>query len=235
MRDTILAPEATGISQECQDALRNLRTSILEGKEWVRALLEAISLWTAPEEVYQGRHYRYLIGGEAFDWLLLAERLCQEVDGLIPGAAKEELLFSGTLPQDVSEGDFSSYLGVDKYRAHLSYFYGVTVEEGLMLATEEEIRKERRSGGYQDPDDLSEEACKMVYGSSKSDLLKAFRHERGYPNRRSMTLGEGKEFTYWLFKYRLQNSDKAKIASDTKKGLEQLYRLRLAQGASTKR
>ncbi|GAJ03845.1 unnamed protein product, partial [marine sediment metagenome] len=32
------------------------------------------------------------------------------------------------------------------------------------------------------------------------------------------------EFTYWLFKYRLNHCDKARVASDTKKGLEQLNR-----------
>ena len=35
---------------------------------------------------------------------------------------------------------------------------------------------------------------------------------------------EAKEFTYWLFKYRLANHDKAKVASDTKRGLQYLNR-----------
>ena len=39
-----------------------------------------------------------------------------------------------------------------------------------------------------------------------------------------MKLVELKEFTYWLFKYRLNNSDKARIASDTKKALRELER-----------
>jgi len=31
-----------------------------------------------------------------------------------------------------------------------------------------------------------------------------------------------KEFTYWLFKYRLKHCDKARVASDTKKALDWL-------------
>ena len=31
-----------------------------------------------------------------------------------------------------------------------------------------------------------------------------------------------KEFTYWLFKYRLKRCEKARIASDTKKALDYL-------------
>jgi hypothetical protein len=33
-----------------------------------------------------------------------------------------------------------------------------------------------------------------------------------------------KEFTYWLFKYRLKHGDPARVASDTKKALEWLRR-----------
>ena len=34
-----------------------------------------------------------------------------------------------------------------------------------------------------------------------------------------------REFTYWLFKFRVKNSDKAKVASDTTKGLNYLERI----------
>jgi hypothetical protein len=45
-----------------------------------------------------------------------------------------------------------------------------------------------------------------------------------YPQRKSLTLTELKEFTYWLFKYRVKTSEKPKIASDTKKALALMYR-----------
>ena len=40
-----------------------------------------------------------------------------------------------------------------------------------------------------------------------------------------MTLTEHKEFTYWLFKWRLRQSDGAKAASDTRKGLREYQRM----------
>ena len=51
-------------------------------------------------------------------------------------------------------------------------------------------------------------------------LLRQFRREKGYPHRKSINLTEQKEFTYWLFQYRLKHCDKARVASDTKKALE---------------
>ena len=43
--------------------------------------------------------------------------------------------------------------------------------------------------------------------------------------RNEISLQRLKEFTYWLFKYRLSFSDSAKIASDTQKGLLQLEKM----------
>ena len=62
------------------EAIRYLKQAIADGKHWYIALLEAMGLWGSAEEVCNGRVYRYLIAGEAFDWLLLAERLCGAVD-----------------------------------------------------------------------------------------------------------------------------------------------------------
>ena len=49
------------------------KQAVTDGKHWCIALLESIQLWTEAEESYNGRIYRYLIAGEAFDWLLLAD------------------------------------------------------------------------------------------------------------------------------------------------------------------
>ena len=54
-------------------ALRHLEQAIASGKHWYIALIEAIGLWASTEEDHNGRHYLYLIEGEAFDWPLLAE------------------------------------------------------------------------------------------------------------------------------------------------------------------
>ena len=41
-----------------------------------------------------------------------------------------------------------------------------------------------------------------------------------------LTLAESRAFTYWLFKRRILNSDQARVASDTRKGLRMLNELR---------
>jgi hypothetical protein len=204
------------------EAIRHLEQAIIAGKHWYIALLEAIRLWTESEETYNGRHYHYLIDGEAFDWLLLAERLCEAVDDLVPEEEKLALLFRSQPPIRLTKERFKELIGGAKYRQYLNYFYGITVEEALILAVQGEVRKERRTSGYNNEQNLVNEVYHRIYGATKATLLKRFRREKGYPQLRSITLTELKEFAYWLFKYRLKNCDKARVASDTKKALAQL-------------
>lgn len=204
------------------EAIRHLEQAIIGGKHWYIALLEAIRLWTESEETYNGRHYHYLIDGEAFDWLLLAERLCEAVDDLVPEEGKLALLFRSQPPIRLTKERFKELIGGAKYRQYLNYFYGITVEEALILAVRGEVRKERRTSGYNNEQNLVNEVYHRIYGATKATLLKRFRREKGYPQLRSITLTELKEFAYWLFKYRLKNCDKARVASDTKKALVQL-------------
>ncbi|MBA7639935.1 hypothetical protein ES703_47596 [subsurface metagenome] len=203
--------------------IRYLEQAITGGKHWYIALLEAIGLWTVAEEVHNQRRYCYLIAGEAFDWLLLAERLCAAVDGLLPDDEKTALLFHGQPPLNLTVDKFKELIGGGKYHQYLNYFYGITVEEALILAVQEEVRKERRTSGYSNREhDVVSEVYRRIYGATKPVLLKRFRREKGYPYLKSISLTELKEFTYWLFKYRLKQCDKARIASDTKKALQQL-------------
>ncbi len=214
---------ATEVSGD-SEATRHLKQAIAQGKHWYIALLEAIGLWTKAEEVYNGHHYRYLIANEAFDWSLLAERLLEEVNSLIPEKEMIDLLFFGKAPIELSKEEFHRLIGNAKYLAHLNYFYGVTVEEALILAVEEEARKEQRVRAFNESDRPSEEAYQRIYGAPMTALLKRFRRERGYRQRNSMGLTDVKEFTYWLFKYRLRECDKARVASDTRKALKELQR-----------
>jgi hypothetical protein len=209
-----------------REAIEHFKHALASGKHWYLALLEAMALWTSAEETYNGRLYRYLIDGQAFNWLLLAERLCHEVDGLLPGEEMADLLFWGKPPIEHSEEEFKALIGNAKYKAYLNYFYGVVVEQALLLAVEEEIAKERRAQVHQEQQD----SYQRIYGADQQTLLKRFRAERGYPQRSSIDLSQFQEFTYWLFKYRLRNSDKARLASDTKKALAHLERLRMAKG-----
>jgi len=204
------------------EAIRHLKQSIRRGQHWYTALLEAIGLWDTVEETSDGRTYLYLIDGEAFDWLLLAERLCQIVDGLLPEGEKATLLFQGKPPLNIPSERFKEILGSTKYHQYLNYLYGVVVEEALVWAVQEEVRKEKWASGYFKEKDPSPEVYRRIYGSSKAVLLRRFRKAKGYSQLRSIGLSELKEFTYWLFKYRLQRCDKAKVASDTKKALNWL-------------
>jgi hypothetical protein len=214
-------PTSLKVTRSNIEAIRHLEQAILSGKHWYIALLEAIRLWTGSEETYNGRHYRYLIDGEALDWLLLAERLCEAVDDLVPEEEKLALLFQGRPPIKLTKDRFKELIGGAKYRQYLNYFYGVTVEEALILAVQGEVRKEWRASAYSEHN-LLNEVYQRIYGATKATLLKRFRREKGYPQLKSISLTELREFTYWLFKYRLKNCDKARVASDTKKALGQL-------------
>jgi PAS domain-containing protein len=212
----ISLPTTTGDAE----AIRYLKQAIRRGEPWHIALLETIGLWSATEETYHDRTYHYLIAGEAFDWLLLAERLCDEIDSLLPDNEKTALLFHGRLPADLSTEKFKKLIGDRKYRQYLNYFYGITIEEALILAVHDEVRKERWVSGYNGEHDTVNDAYQRIYGATKTALLTQFRRENSHPQHRSTSLTELKEFTYWLFKYRLKQCDKARVASDTRKALE---------------
>ena len=207
------------------ETLRRMKAAVQAGQPWPHALLEAVGLWTQPFEDFQDRTYRYMVQGEAFDWLTLAERLCSELEGLIPPDEKESLLFEGRLPGSVPPETFRDLLGPTKYRAHLNFWYGVVVEEALQLSAEEEARKRHTARGYSDTEELVENAFTHLYGATRSDLLDEFRQEAGINKRRGLSLTDVKSFTYWLHKRRLKMWDPARVASDTRKGIRKLRQL----------
>jgi hypothetical protein len=205
-------------------AVEHLKQAVAAGKHWYIALLEATKLWKSAEEDYQGRHLRYLIDGEAFDWLLLAERLSDEISQYIPEKERVNLLFFDMPPVELSREEFKKLIGPAKYRAYLNYLYGVLVEENLISAVVDEIRKERLTSGSNKREDILDKAYRRIYGAGQQALLDSFRKEKKYTKRKSTNLGELKEFTYWLFKYRIKKSDKSRVASDTKKALLKMQR-----------
>ena len=216
------AAPANGLAQQPPEALRHLKQRLMEGSPWYQALLEAMGLWTWPREIYQERTYQYLIGGEAFDWLMLAERLCPELEPVISNSEKERLLFHGRLPDAVTLEIFRDSLGVNKYRGYLNYWYGVVVEEALQLAVEEEVRKRQIARCYPDNEDLVEDAFNHLYTASRTEMLEEFRRHAKISMRRALSLTDIKEFTYWLHKQRLNMWDPARVASDTTKGTRHL-------------
>ena len=207
-------------------AIHHLKKSIAEGRDWIRALLESMALWTTPEETFRESRNKYLLDGEAFDWLLLAERLLAEVDGLVPDEARLQLLATGDVSRSVTGEEFKDLLGTHKYSAYLNFWYGVVVEGAVVQCVEEEEWKRQNSGGVQSPSGVNDIAYRRVYGRGRAELLALFRKDKGYSESESVDKTEFKEFTYWLFKYRLEHSEGARIASDTRKGILFLEKLR---------
>jgi hypothetical protein len=207
------------------EIVRWFASEVREGVNWGDALLQAISMWTVPKEKHAGRYFEYMIGGEAFDWLLLAERICLEADALIPIDEHNELLLLGKLPPHIDQSRFQSLLGASKHRAYLNYWYGVVVEQALQMAIEVEVRKANQ-GKVMFEEDITEQVYQHIYGASQDELLQEFYRSRKQRPRRSMNLIVLREFTYWLFKRRWRVCDPARVASDTRKGLSQLQKMR---------
>ena len=215
------------VSQErtAAEVLGELRRAVTGGETWFIALLQAIAQWPLPEETVGDRCYRYLVGGEAFDWLLLAERLCESLDGLLPPEEQEALLFFGRPPLDITEEEFRRLIGYAKYRAHLNYLYGVIVEEVLQLVVEDGLRKDQLSRAWEKHLPPDAEAFQHIYGRGQQELLQEFRQERRLCEAEDLSLAEAREFTYWLFKRRLRWCDPARVASDTRRALAKLRHL----------
>lgn len=220
------------------------------GDPWFDALMAAIAVWERPDETVDGRQYRYLIGGEAFDWLLLAERLLAVAGARVPDDEAERLLFDAQAPPDadaispsaapmrVSDERLRALIGESKHRAHLNYLYGVTVEEALQYAVELEVSKERVNVSIKDR--RSGEAAvdpvyERIYGRPRAELVREFRDEASLPRGPHMSLAEFREFMYWLFKYRVANQEPARVASDTRKALAHLSAMEAAVRRSTRR
>ena len=209
------------------------RLQLAAGAPWCRALLEAMGGWIPAEEWHGDRRYKYMVGGEAFDWLLLAERLCGEAGEYIPERDLERLLFHGLLPEPLSEDELRDLLGASKYRAYLNFHYGVVLEEALQLAAEEYVRKRHLARGFSDSEELVEEAFLHLYTKTRTDLLDEYRTEARLGKRQGLNLSDLKEFTYWLHKRRVNYWDPARVAYDTRLAILRLEALReTAYGAT---
>ena len=70
-----------------------------------------------------------------------------------------------------------------------------------------------------------EDAFRHLYSDSRSNLLNEFRRSAGLAQRRSLSLTDLKEFTYWLHKRRVNYWDPARVASDTRLAIRRLEAL----------
>ena len=136
----------------------------------------------------------------------------------------DALIHRGRPPIVPTQEEFRELIGPGKYHQYLNYFYGITVEEAMQMAVLEEVRKENQTRRLNHDSEIAE-VYRRNYGQDRDTLLQEFRRERDYPQRHTIYLDELKEFYYWLFKYRLRTCEKARVASDTKKGLDWLENL----------
>ena len=219
------------------DLLKRFRAALTDG-DWRLALCELMADWPLAEETVGGQLRLYLIAGEAFDWRALAERVLDDVGSEIPVEQRDGVLFDWSPTLGLPEETFRRALGVDKHRAHLNYLYGVSVERALLVSLEEEICKRRAGNGYRVTEHHYEEAYERLYGASHEALWDEFRASGGGTGsgpkngrRRSaerVSMAVADAFTYWLFKRRIERLDPARVASDTRKGLNQMERIRQA-------
>ena len=213
--------------------LASFHAQLHAGTPWFDALLDCIRDWESPRETIDGREYVYLIEHEAFDWLLLAERICDSAPpGLLPLREVEALLVDELPPVVLSEAEFQERLGTAKYWAHLNFLYGVRVEQALHLAMERILQKERSGLSFSHArDELDGDAFGRIYGARQPDLLREYRAatQRQDADPERIEHAEWQAFTYWLFRRRLERQDPARVASDTRQGLEMLYELEAAK------
>ena len=124
---------------EAEEIIAGLRAAVESGETpWFTALLDAVRRWPLPSETVGEREYHYLIAGEAFDWLLLAERLSAEIVDFVPEDELDALLYEEKLPEDVAETEFTELLGA-KYKPHLNFVYGVRVEADVVVEGRDDL------------------------------------------------------------------------------------------------
>lgn len=222
------APESE-VQTEVREIIQDMRAAVASSETpWFLALTEAVRRWPLPFERVGDRDYRYLIGGEAFDWLLLAERLLDELDGLVPEDEADALIYREKPPLDLTEADFQQLLGA-KYKPHLNFVYGVRTEAALLVAVGEEVRKEQTASRIWDRNGhVDDQVFTRIYSRERDDLLAEFRTAMEVTDDEWMSLADLSEWHYWLFQYRVKFCDPAKVASDTRKGLALLQKLELA-------
>lgn len=202
------------------DPLRRFDAELHAGAHWYLAALRACGEWRLADEVHQGRRLTYVVAQEALDLALLIDRIASTRLDAVPRAERNELRFHGRPPIYVSGDAFASALGAARFNAHLNHFYGVDVEEALVHAVELE------AGKAHPLDRGTVDVHLLVYGKSLDELLAAYRAARGLKDNNRVRWDVWKDFTYWCFRLRLRTQVPARIASDTRKGIALLQRLR---------
>ena len=213
--------ETSGAVQEqLPDPLRRFDAELAAGMHWYPAALRACGQWRLASETLHGRRLTYLVAREALDLVLLIDRIASTRRDAVPRLERDNLRFHGRPPIHVSGNAFAEALGEARYKAYLNHFYGIDVEEAVLYAVELEV------GRAHPLDQAFVDAYLVVYGQSLQDLLAAYRAERGLTQSERVRWDVWKDFTYWRFRLRLRTQVPARMASDTRKGIALLQRLR---------
>ena len=204
-----------------------------DAEGWRAHIFNAISVWRLPSETVADEEYVYFIGGEAFNWRRLAERLAWHIALQLPEELELEMqdwLDSDDIFGGLEESEFRKALGHDKWRAHLNYFYGVTLERCLVLHAGLVIEKDRVGHGRGVNDDVMDGAFVTLYEAEEPQLWAEFATACGLGDHsgaaRSVALDD--EFTYWLFKRRVRTTYQVHVAHEVRHGLAMLERLTAA-------
>lgn len=152
--------------------------------------------------------------------MLLIDRIASTRRDAVPRAERDELRFRGRPPIYVPGHEFAGALGEARYKTYLNHFYGIDVEEAVVHAVELE------AGRAHPLDRASADAYLLVYGRTLDELLATYYDARGLADDDRVRWADWKDFTYWCFRLRLRTQVPARIASDTRKGIALLQRLR---------
>ena len=214
--------------------------------DWQSAYIRTVAAWPIENETVYGEAFHYFIGGEAFNWKRLAERIAAQIADEGCTEKRSKMVFewienSGTFG-GLDEQEFRRILGVDGWRAHLNHFYGVHIEQCLLAAVQSRIQKRRYSSGRPPSDDASDQAFLGLYEENEQVLWKGFLEENSMrlsdliaqsnDDARSIALDE--EFTYWLFKRRIENTNAPQVAAETQRGLDMMSRMGQADDRRTR-
>ena len=189
--------------------IEELKSKIENGINWEIAIVDCISEWNLNEEFYRGYKYKYWINNEAFDWMTLTERLGSAIKSYLNKEKYHELIFTGLLPNKISYEYMKKIISRNKLSQMRNFYYGIIIEDLIYVEKSQQYLKNslHNANKY----DLYED----IYGKNIKLLFKQFAKNIKFVNKNTINLYTYKEFIYWLFKYRIRNSDKTKVASDT--------------------
>ena len=90
-----------------------------------------------------------------------------------------------------------------------NFYYGIIIEDLIYIQKSQQYLKNsiyttNEYDGYEE-----------IYGKNINLLFQQFAKITKFTNQTKINLYTYKEFIYWLFKFRIKNSDKTKVASDT--------------------